>query len=100
MFPVERGEQVATETPRRPRALYWAAALGIAAFAYRYARRHARDPRFAFGTGKLGDLAVLSADYLSCPPEEIKKIRSVLTVVDGKVASEAEFVAMVTDEAV
>jgi uncharacterized protein (TIRG00374 family) len=31
MFPVERGEQVATETPRRPRALYWAAALGIAA---------------------------------------------------------------------
>ncbi|HTR85287.1 MAG TPA: CDF family Co(II)/Ni(II) efflux transporter DmeF [Reyranella sp.] len=34
-----------------------AAALGIAAFAYRFARRHARDPRFAFGTGKLGDLA-------------------------------------------
>jgi cation diffusion facilitator family transporter len=34
-----------------------AAALGIAAFAYRYARTHARDPRFAFGTGKLGDLA-------------------------------------------
>ncbi|HZQ02087.1 MAG TPA: CDF family Co(II)/Ni(II) efflux transporter DmeF [Reyranella sp.] len=33
------------------------AALGIAAFAYRYASRHARDPRFAFGTGKLGDLA-------------------------------------------
>ncbi len=33
------------------------AALGIAAFAYRYARSHARDPRFAFGTGKLGDLA-------------------------------------------
>jgi predicted amidohydrolase YtcJ len=35
--------------------------------------------------GKLGDLAVLSADYFSCPPEEIKKVRSVLTVVDGKV---------------
>ena len=34
-----------------------AGALGIAAFAYRYARNHARDPRFAFGTGKLGDLA-------------------------------------------
>ena len=34
-----------------------AGALAIAAFAYRYARRHARDPRFAFGTGKLGDLA-------------------------------------------
>jgi cation diffusion facilitator family transporter len=34
-----------------------AGALAIAAFAYRFARNHARDPRFAFGTGKLGDLA-------------------------------------------
>jgi cation diffusion facilitator family transporter len=34
-----------------------AGALAIAAFAYRFARRHACDPRFAFGTGKLGDLA-------------------------------------------
>jgi MFS family permease len=34
-----------------------AAALGISATAYAYARRHARDPRFTFGTGKLGDLA-------------------------------------------
>ncbi len=34
-----------------------AGALAIAAFAYRFASRHARDPRFAFGTGKLGDLA-------------------------------------------
>lgn len=33
------------------------AALGIAAFAYRYARRHASDPRFAFGTWKVGVLA-------------------------------------------
>ena len=34
-----------------------AGALGISALAYRYARRHARDARFAFGTGKVGDLA-------------------------------------------
>ena len=34
-----------------------AGALAIAALAYTYARRHVRDPRFAFGTGKLGDLA-------------------------------------------
>ncbi|MGE0667508.1 MAG: CDF family Co(II)/Ni(II) efflux transporter DmeF [Sphingomonadales bacterium] len=34
-----------------------AGALGIAAFAYGYARRHADDPRFAFGTGKVGSLA-------------------------------------------
>ncbi|MGH6869259.1 MAG: cation diffusion facilitator family transporter, partial [Methylocella sp.] len=34
-----------------------ALALLIAAAAYSYARRHANDPRFVFGTGKLGDLA-------------------------------------------
>lgn len=34
-----------------------AGALLLAALAYRYARRHAEDPRFSFGTGKLGDLA-------------------------------------------
>ena len=34
-----------------------ASALLLAALAYSYARRHARDPRFTFGTGKLGDLA-------------------------------------------
>jgi cation diffusion facilitator family transporter len=33
-----------------------AGALGIAALAYSYARRHARNPRFSFGTGKVGDL--------------------------------------------
>jgi cation diffusion facilitator family transporter len=34
-----------------------ASALLLAALAYSYARRHAHDPRFTFGTGKLGDLA-------------------------------------------
>ncbi|MGH7044442.1 MAG: CDF family Co(II)/Ni(II) efflux transporter DmeF [Acetobacteraceae bacterium] len=34
-----------------------AGALLLAALAYRYARTHTADPRFAFGTGKLGDLA-------------------------------------------
>ena len=33
-----------------------AGALLVAALAYSFARRHARDPRFAFGTGKVGDL--------------------------------------------
>lgn len=32
------------------------AALGISVLAYRYARRHATDPRFTFGTGKVGVL--------------------------------------------
>ena len=34
-----------------------AGALLLAALAYTFARRHANDPRFTFGTGKLGDLA-------------------------------------------
>jgi cation diffusion facilitator family transporter len=38
-----------------------ASALLLAALAYRYARRHAEDERFSFGTGKLGDLAGFSS---------------------------------------
>lgn len=38
-----------------------AGALAIAALAYRFARRHAHDPRFSFGTGKLGELAGFSS---------------------------------------
>src|SRR6516164_11228979 len=38
-----------------------ASALLLAALAYSYARRHASDPRFTFGTGKLGDLAGFSS---------------------------------------
>src|SRR6202011_2560114 len=34
-----------------------ASALLLAALAYSYARRHANDQRFSFGTGELGDLA-------------------------------------------
>ena len=35
--------------------------------------------------GKLADLVVLDRDYLTCPEGEIRKIRVVLTAVDGKV---------------
>src|SRR5262249_12899606 len=38
-----------------------AGALLIAALAYTYSRRHARDHRFTFGTGKLGDLAAFTS---------------------------------------
>jgi cation diffusion facilitator family transporter len=38
-----------------------AAALGIAALAYLFARQHAGNARFAFGTGKFGDLAAFSS---------------------------------------
>ncbi len=38
-----------------------AGALLIAALAYTYARRHANDVRFSFGTGKFGDLAAFTS---------------------------------------
>ncbi len=41
-----------------------AAALAIAALAYRVARLRADDPRFTFGTGKLGELAAFASAVL------------------------------------
>jgi cation diffusion facilitator family transporter len=41
-----------------------ALAIGIASVAYVYARRHAGSGRFAFGTGKVGDLAGFSSAIL------------------------------------
>lgn len=41
-----------------------AAALGISALAYRFTRRHAHDPRFNFGTGKLNSLAAFASAVL------------------------------------
>lgn len=40
-------------------------------------------------TGKLADLTVLDRDYFTVPDAEIRKIRSVLTVVDGRVVHDA-----------
>src|ERR1700731_57079 len=42
-----------------------ASALLLTALAYGYARRHADDSRFTFGTGKLGDLAGFSSAIIS-----------------------------------
>jgi len=41
-----------------------AAALGITALGYSLARRHACNPGFCFGTGKIGDLAAFSSALL------------------------------------
>jgi predicted amidohydrolase YtcJ len=40
--------------------------------------------------GKLGDIGVLDGDYFTCPDEQIKGIRSVCTVVGGKVVYRAD----------
>ena len=39
--------------------------------------------------GKLADLTVLDRDYFTIPDVDLKKIRSVLTIVDGKVVHDA-----------
>jgi len=39
--------------------------------------------------GKLADLAVLDRDYFAVPDADIKKIRSILTIVDGKIVYDA-----------
>ena len=41
-----------------------AGAMGLSALAYRFARRHARNPSFTFGTGKVGDLAAYSSGII------------------------------------
>jgi cation diffusion facilitator family transporter len=38
-----------------------AGALALAALAYGFARKHAHNERFAFGTGKVGELAGFSS---------------------------------------
>ena len=40
--------------------------------------------------GKLGDLVVLDRDYFAVPNEELKRIRSILTVVDGDIVHDAK----------
>jgi hypothetical protein len=39
----------------------------------------------AIAVGQFADLAVLSADYLTIPEEEIKGIESVLTIMEGRI---------------
>jgi predicted amidohydrolase YtcJ len=43
-------------------------------------------------TGKLADLAVLDRDYFTVPDDQIRQVRSVLTIVDGKVVHESKLV--------
>jgi predicted amidohydrolase YtcJ len=56
------------------------------------------DKRGTLEPGKLADLAVLSADYLTTPVREIGKIKSVLTMVGGNVVYAAAPFAHLGDE--
>ncbi|MBN1240754.1 MAG: amidohydrolase [Gammaproteobacteria bacterium] len=66
------------ETPSRAEALRFYT-LGSAWFS------HDEDVRGSLEPGKLADLAVLSADYLTVPVEEIGAIESLLTMVGGRI---------------
>ena len=68
----------ASEIPSREQALA-AYSLGSAWFA------HAERERGSLAVGKLADFAVLSEDYLSVPVERIGALRSLLTMVGGRV---------------
>jgi cation diffusion facilitator family transporter len=58
-----------------------AAALGVAGWAYLYARRHARDPRYAFGTGKVGELAAFTSAVVLAIVAVIIAYESVLRLI-------------------
>jgi len=66
------------ETPGREDALRFYT-LGSAWFSFD------DDVRGSLEVGKLADLAVLSADYLTVPVEEVGRIESVLTMLGGEV---------------
>src|SRR4029434_5503270 len=61
-------------------------ALGLAAWAYWMARRHATNRRFSFGSGKFGDLAgftsalVLGIVALAVAAESVTRLYSPVTI--------------------
>ncbi|MBN8983834.1 MAG: CDF family Co(II)/Ni(II) efflux transporter DmeF, partial [Rhizobiales bacterium] len=71
-----------------------AAAIGIAALAYRYARRHADDPRFAFGTGKFGELAAFTSAVVLGIVALMIAYESVLRMADPKPIAYGEAIAI------
>jgi cation diffusion facilitator family transporter len=74
-----------------------AGALTVAAVAYAYAKRHARNPAYSFGTGKVGDLAgfasamVLGLISLAIGVESIARLFQPITVAFG----EATWIAVI-----
>lgn len=59
-----------------------AVALGISAFAYVYTRRHARDERFSFGTGKVNALGGFAGSVLLAVFSLMMAWESVLRLLD------------------
>ena len=59
-----------------------AGALAVAAAAYGYARRHARNPRYTFGTGKVGDLSGFGSALLLAATALFIAVESVMRLFD------------------
>lgn len=59
-----------------------AAAIGVAAFAYRYARAHVANPRYSFGTGKVGDLAGFASSLVLAMASLGIAVESVMRLLD------------------
>ena len=74
-----------------------AAALSINAFAYIYARRHAHDERFSFGTGKVNALGGFSGAVLLAVFAVMMAVESVVRLVNPVTIAfnQAIFVAIV-----
>ncbi len=69
-----------------------AGALGVAAIAYAYAKRHKNSPQFSFGTGKVGDLAgfasalVLATFAIGIAIESVSRLFEPINVAFGEAA--------------
>jgi len=59
---------------------------------------HDEDERGSLEPGKLADLAVLSADYMTAPVEQVGAIESLLTMVGGKIVYAAGPYAQLEDK--
>ncbi|MEQ8659380.1 MAG: CDF family Co(II)/Ni(II) efflux transporter DmeF [Gammaproteobacteria bacterium] len=66
------------------------AAFGITLFAYRYARHHAGNPRYSFGTGKVGSLGAFASAVALGVVALVMALESVLRLFDPHVIQYAE----------
>lgn len=71
-----------------------AVAIGIAALAYRYARRHADNRRFTFGTGKFGELAAFTSAVVLGMVAVMVAYESLLRMADPKPIAYGEAIAI------
>lgn len=73
-----------------------AGALGISAMAYVVARRNAHNPRFSFGTGKVGDLAAFSSAVTLGLVALLIAVESVFRLIEPRPIHFGEAIAVAT----